>query len=410
MKVLYISYDGATEPIPQSQILTYLRQINKNGIEFYWLSFEKPASPLRFAKRKKSFKAELLRNGINWFGLPYHKRPYLFAKIFDISNGIFHASYLISRHKISILHGRGEIPSFICMILKYIFKLHFIYDRRGYMAEDYVEGGMWKSRKSFLYRLLKFIDKKLLLSADAIVVLTERIRDILVKENIEISNRIHVIPCCVDLNKFKYNVTKDKGLLSELKLDGKFIFIYLGSLGTWYLIKEMIDFFIVAKTQIPDSHFLILTMSDHSIARDILYLKGQKETDFTILNSPPSLVQDYLSLADAALIFIKPVFSKLSSSPTKFAECLSCGLPVIINSNIGDCDKLIKSNRIGVIVDEFSNNNYQQALEELKSLMNRSEDFRQRCRKAAEDHYSLNLGVSRYSQIYKRLYCQKGAD
>lgn len=408
MKVLYISYDGATEPIPQSQILTYLRQINKNGIEFYWLSFEKPNSSLRLKDRRELFKAELLRDGIKWFGLSYHKRPYLLAKIFDISAGVCYASYLISKYKISILHGRGEIPSFICMILKRIFKSHFIYDRRGYMAEDYVEGGMWKSRKSFLYRLLKFIDKKLLLSSDVIVVLTERIRDILVKENIEIGNRIHVIPCCVDLDKFKYNATKDKRLLSELKLQGKFIFIYLGSLGTWYLIKEMVDFFTIAKTQIPDSHFLILTMSDHNIARKILHIKGQTEADFTILNSPPSSVQDYLSLADAALIFIKPVFSKLSSSPTKFAECLSCGLPVVINSNIGDCDRLIRSNRIGIIVEEFSNNNYRKAVEELKLLMNAGEDFRERCRKAAEDYYSLNLGVSRYSRIYKGL-CQKGA-
>ena len=77
MKVLCISYDGATEPIPQSQVLAYLREISEKGIEFYWLSYEKIDSSLRVTKNRKSFKKELLKSNIRWSGLSYHKRPYL---------------------------------------------------------------------------------------------------------------------------------------------------------------------------------------------------------------------------------------------------------------------------------------------------------------------------------------------
>ncbi|UCB56954.1 MAG: glycosyltransferase [Candidatus Omnitrophota bacterium] len=404
MKVLYISYDGAAEPIPQSQVLTYLKEINKKGVAFYWLSFEKRDSPLRSAEKRKAFREELLKSNIRWFSLPYHKRPYLLAKIFDILSGILYSSYLVIRCKINIVHGRGEVSSFMCLILKKcLFKLKFIYDRRGYMAEDYVEGGMWKGRGSPFYRLLKFIDKSLLSSSDAVVVLTERIKKILIGENDKIADKISTIPCCVDLKKFRYNSSKNIKLLTDLKLQDKFVFIYLGSLGTWYLLNEMVDFFILAKRQIPNAHFLILSMSEHSVVRDVFFRKSQTEEDFTLLKSPPGLVQNYISLADAALIFIKPVFSKLSSSPTKFAECLSCGLPVVINSNIGDCDELIRPNRIGVIVDKFDNHGYQKALEKLKGLMDEGQILRQRCRKVAEDFYPLSLGAEKYWRLYRKI-------
>ena len=41
MKVLYISYDGMTDPLGQSQVLPYLCGLSKSGYQFTILSFEK---------------------------------------------------------------------------------------------------------------------------------------------------------------------------------------------------------------------------------------------------------------------------------------------------------------------------------------------------------------------------------
>ena len=40
-KVLYISYDGMTDPLGQSQVLPYVFGLQKRGYEFHVLSFEK---------------------------------------------------------------------------------------------------------------------------------------------------------------------------------------------------------------------------------------------------------------------------------------------------------------------------------------------------------------------------------
>ena len=51
--VLYISYDGMTDPLGQSQVLPYISGLNKYGINFHLISFEKPA---RFKKIEQTLK------------------------------------------------------------------------------------------------------------------------------------------------------------------------------------------------------------------------------------------------------------------------------------------------------------------------------------------------------------------
>ena len=40
--ILFISYDGMTDPLGQSQVIPYLQGLSKKGFQFYLLSCEKP--------------------------------------------------------------------------------------------------------------------------------------------------------------------------------------------------------------------------------------------------------------------------------------------------------------------------------------------------------------------------------
>ena len=51
---------------------------------------------------------------------------------------------------------------------------------------------------------------------------------------------------------------------------------------------------------------------------------------------PPAGMPAALVAGDVGLSFIQPCFSKTGSSPTKVAEYLACGLPVVVNAGIGD--------------------------------------------------------------------------
>ncbi len=340
-----------------------------------------------------------------WHSLIYLKRTYLLAKVINIICGIIVSSFYVLRSNIEIIHCRSEVASVIGIAVKFFFGKKIIYDRRGFMAEDYVEGGMWNKRESALYKLLIFVDNKLLLYSDKVVVLTHRMKDWLIINRPWSRDKITVIPSCVDLSRF--NLCKKAELKIKLGLDGKFLFVYSGSLGTWYLLDRMIDFFITAKTFIPNAHFLILTMSDHQIVKGIIRIKNVSAEDFTIKKVSFNEVPDYLGCADSSLCFIKPVISKVASSPTKLAEFLASGIPVVINSGIGDSDEILQKEKVGVIVKDFTQDSYQKSINNLLLLMQEKEALRCRCIDSAKKYFSLNDGVNKYREIYQALSKKK---
>jgi len=76
-----------------------------------------------------------------------------------------------------------------------------------------------------------------------------------------------VIPCCADQNHFKItNILKKKEARKNLGIDDAAIVLsYLGSLGAWYIINEMLQFFKELQVQHNNAKFLIVTNSNHDI-------------------------------------------------------------------------------------------------------------------------------------------------
>lgn len=397
VKILYISYDGATDPLGQSQILPYLKKLTRDDIEFILVTYDK----VQYGNKNifKSLRDELFNSKIRWISLNYHKEPKVLAKIYDIFAGIILCAVLLNENKITIIHGRSFVGAFIAMILRRLFKVKFILDYRGLWPDERVDAGLWP-KDSLLYKISKYIEKLLLLNADEIVVLTQKAKDA-IKNFPYIKNsdfKIQVIPTCVDLESFKPKL-KD----SKIQPGTKLALMYLGSLGTWYMLNEMIDFFIEMRKTFINAYFLFVTLANRKIVDEAMAIKTVPLSCYSVKSASYSEVPYWLSMADLCIFFIKPLFSKISSCPTKFGESLACGLPVIINSGIGDCDEIVRNNKVGVIIDRFSPDAYRKSIAELQGLWQKKEETAFRCRRVAEEFFSLNRGVEAYRQIYKRL-------
>ena len=330
------------------------------------------------------------------------------ATLFDIFIGIMAGSYLALSKKIDIIHARATVPAAMAYVIARLTRRKFIFDVRGLMAEEYADGCMWKEG-SFCHKMTLYFQKLFLKSADELVVITENIKrflsysDYLDKKN----KRISVIPCCVDIARFERNSSRNEALRQKYGLSGKFVFLYTGSVGTWYMLREMLDFFIAAKSVIPNAHFLILTHVDREMAGKIRGEKGLSSEDVSIDEAEFNDMPEYINLADVGIFFIKPVFSKRSSCPTKFAEYLACGLPVVINSGIGDTDNIVKERKLGIVINEFNRYSYLFGLRELSVLMKEKDLLAERSRRTAEELFSLENGISRYLEIYRRLGCSQ---
>jgi glycosyltransferase involved in cell wall biosynthesis len=114
-------------------------------------------------------------------------------------------------------------------------------------------------------------------------------------------------------------------------------------------------------------------------------------------------VPSYLSAADAGLAFIKSCVSKMASSPTKNGEYLACGLPLIINAGVGDSDALIDQWQAGVLIRDFTEEEYVAAGSNVEAMVAAS-DVRDRTRRVAEQVFHLEkVAGERYASLYQRV-------
>jgi len=268
-----------------------------------------------------------------------------------------------------------------------------IFDIRGFMPEEYVDAGVWPANGT-LYHLTKAVERRLLASADAFVVLTHRAREILFPTcaTSDSSGRaIEVIPCCVDMRRFEeVTLAQRESTREKLNVNHRRVLVYVGALGGWYLTAEMAQFIAIDTESDPSIFALVLTQSRTHIAsfKDRLQHLGLSPQDYQVATISPDQIPQYLSAADFAFCFIKPSYSKLASSPTKIAEFLACGLPVLCNSGIGDTDDVLVANRVGVMLKAFDRDSYVLALQEMDELT-ADPGLCERCREVARQHFDL---------------------
>lgn len=405
-RVLYISYNGMLDPLGQSQVIPYLKELSKLGLRFWLLSFERPhAFAADSTERIRQLRAELAEHGIEWHFLRYHQKFSLPATAYDVAAGIRRAGQLVRQHQIELVHARSHIPATMALRLKQRFGTKMIFDVRGLMADEYVDANHWR-KESVAYRLTKSAERKALTAADGIVTLTEKIWPIMRQwESLQNRDVVHeVVPCCADLELFRFDQTARDSRREQLGIADRFVLVYSGSIDGWYLTEQMADFFSAIRDQNPRSYLLWLSPSRHERIRELMSERGISTSDYNVVAAMPRDVPSYLSAADAGLAFIKPCFSKLASSPTKFAEYLACGLPLIINAGIGDSDDLILNHRAGVLVTEFRREAYNQAATGILSFAENVETQRH-SRAIAEELFDLQqIGVGRYARLYERIF------
>src|SRR5258708_16849993 len=296
-RVLYISYNGMLDPLGQSQVIPYLKELSRAGVRFTLLSFEGPkAYTLEGRERCERLRTELASSEIDWHFLRYHKRPSLPATSYDVLAGIRYGSRLVQSKQIEMVHARSHIPATIALALKRPFGLKMTFDMRALMAEEYVDANHWE-KGSVPYRLTKAMESRALQGSDGVVTLTEKIWPA-IKDWKGLQGRevIHeVVPCCADLDRFRFGQNDRDRVRAELNLQDRFVLVYSGSIGGWYLTDKMADLFVALLKHEPQGHFLWLTGGSKSLIEKLMSHRAVKSNQFTVLNLGPAEVPIYLS-------------------------------------------------------------------------------------------------------------------
>jgi glycosyltransferase involved in cell wall biosynthesis len=382
--VLYLSYDGLTDPLGQSQVLPYLCGLAAD-YAITVVTFDKPD---QFEKKKKEIEAICREHNIRWIALRYRRQPPVLSTVWALMTLRRLAFRLYREEKFDIVHCRSYLTALVGLALKHAYGIKFIFDMRGFWADERVEGGLWKLGNPLfksIYRFFKRKEKVFLTEADHTISLTDNARQEILSWNLHAAP-ITVIPTCVDMTLFdpaKLTETQKLEKRSALGIaPGDFVLLYLGSWGTWYMTNEMLNFFTGLKAQKSNAKFLIIT-------QDKIDLHQYPHRDDVIIR--PATRQEvplYICLSDAAVFFILPSFSKKASSATKMGEIMAMNVPVITNRGWGDAETIVRQAG-GYLVDGESF-----PFESLVPVQSRA---------YCEKHLSLKQGVLTYKSVYEKL-------
>jgi glycosyltransferase involved in cell wall biosynthesis len=403
-RTLYLCYFGLREPLVQTQVLPYLRQLAAQGLEVYLLTFEPQFKRAWSAAQLAETRARLAADGIHWHARAYHKRPSAPATLYDILMGAVTAMWLARRHRIHVLHARAHMALAMALLARPLAGTRVIFDVRGLMADEYADAEVWRP-DSTVYRAVKWLEGVGLRRADQLVVLTRRMRDWVVAEGYASAEKIEVIPCCVDSARFVSAQTE--AAADTTTTPERFELVYAGAVTGLYLLDEIGQFFLAVRARRADAFLRILTKSDPAAAAATLRRVGLRDEDFWIGPVAPAEVPQYLRRARLGLSLRKPTFAQIASSPTKIPEYLLAGLPVVSNAGIGDTDELLERERVGVVLRSFDEQALAAAAAQALDLA-ADPTLRARCIEVARQQFDLvNVGGVGYGNVYRRICKQQ---
>jgi glycosyltransferase involved in cell wall biosynthesis len=382
LRVLYVSYDGALDPLGGSQVLPYVIGLARTGVSMKLLSFEKIERWADSASRGRTA-ALLSAAAVGWKPLRYHQRPRLPATVWDL----YRAHRAIGAEARGagpvIVHCRGDVAMTAARRARLPREARILYDVRGLFSDERVESGSWP-RGGLIDHIVRRSEAANLRRADGIVVLTEPARRILEARRAPLPPHA-VIPTSVDLECFAPGGTvPDHGL------------VYLGSLGTWYMTAEIVQFSrLFFAAQGGRSLFLTPQTAEARAA-------GVDASWAELASIPHGEVPAWLRRCRAMVYFIRPTPAKQASCPTKLAEALATGIPIVTNRGIGGLEPMIESHRVGVVLDELGPTAYEKGLKQLRNLLD-DPATGARCRALAEARFSLDRAVLEYRRLYDRI-------
>ena len=404
-KILFISYDGMTDPLGQSQVIPYLQGLSRAGYRIFLLSCEKEQV---YPTNKPAVEEMLKGYDIHWVPLNYTKKPPVLSTLIDIIKLRRTAKKIHRREKLDMVHTRPGVPALVGLWMKKKLGVKFLNDIREFYADSRVDGKMWNLGNPVyktVYHYFKKKEAEQVALNDGIVCLTYAAERIIRKwPEYKATVPLEVIPCSADLELFNPDAVTGavkKEWRTKLGIqENDFIVSYLGSIGGWYLTDEMLRFCKVLSDKKPAVKFLFISPHRHDEITAAAARWGIAAEKIITQKAGRKEVPVLLSLSQYSIFFIKPCYSKQSSSPTKHGEIMAMGIPLITNSGVGDVEEIVLKYQSGVVISSFDEASLAAAASRVQEAHVYDTGL---IRRGAQEFYSLESAVEKYIRIYQQI-------
>lgn len=400
LSLLYIDYEGITGAVFDSQVLSYLLGLRRRGAAVTLMAFDPWEQARREQYREKQRRVrELLGEGAAHFAtrLPVLGRVTLNVDARRLRRRV--GTWLTSNDRRNVIHCRSAWASYLAVEARSACRSHIpvVVDVRGAASAEFELYGSKSWRTAVRIRTMQHVEPMVCRQAAHVLCVSTPLRDHLCRAYGLALDKMTVVPTCVDTERFRTDPQLRNGRRRELGIDDRLVVVYCGSLQGWQNPAGLVGALLAIQRYEPRAHFLALT-PDVAAMTAILRNAGVANTACTVRRVAHADVPGYLACGDVALLIRETNPVNVVASPTKFAEYLACGVPVLVSRGIGDTQAIVERYGCGFVY---------RAGADLAPFLDRvtreREALASACRLAAVEYYDLETHLDRLLATYQRV-------
>lgn len=268
------------------------------------------------------------------------------------------------------------------------------FDGRGAIAAEWHEYDVtvvesWK-------REITDLESRAVIETDFRIAVTEKLVDYWHEKYGYSDGRHVVIPCTLNSDFKPHTIEEDeknraRALLGIAAEDT--VLVYSGSISGWQSFPTVYKYLSPFLKKIKSNKIVFLSRQEENISKLESEFPGQILRKWVNHEEVPGV----LAACDMGILIREQSVTNRVAAPTKFAEYLSAGLPVIISENIGDYSAFVKTNNCGIIANGH----------ELPTIEKTRPETREKMVKLVTMHFTKNAQLEHYKELIQNIRVPK---
>lgn len=381
-RVLMVSYGVlSAENGYRSRIISELRQLRARAVDVDLLHFER-VTP----EQKSVLRREMAELGVDIIIVPRFRQVHGLLFPLDLVTAMFYGAARLSK-RYSVVHSQGFAAAPVAWIISTVRKAAFVLDVHGIYSEE------MRLRGQSLARLVACMESWFLRRARTVIAVSHRMLDHYASL---LQGKGFVLPSCVDVSRFRWDPTKRAEVRRRLNLGDRPVLVYSGTLLAWQEADRMLQLYKSLRVVISDLSLLVVTpnLEEFSEAKK----RHDVGADCVVVSAKHDEVSDYLNAGDVGLLLRSPNLVNQTASPTKFAEYLASGLPVLLSPDIGDTEEFVRRHCVGFVLS--AERTTEETVAFIRNVIDSRGQYAEVCRAAAAKELSWDTQIRQLELAY----------
>jgi glycosyltransferase involved in cell wall biosynthesis len=404
--ILYITFDGALQPLGHSQVVRVITRLADQGARYALVSLER-ASDLANTARANHLRSTLARSGIEWFPSPYREGGTPRAIAENIAGALAAATRAVRRHDVRLVHARALHSAIVAQGLKGAFGIPYLFDARAYWVDEQLEEGRRFSSPAALASA-RFVEGMAFRQAAGIVTLTGLQADDLINGRMGPwhDKPMAVIPTCADYDAFvpRHNLRRPppSALLHTLATTPGPIMAIVGSLSRSYLGDATANLVARVMAKQPEARLVVIS-GQAAVYEQLLGRAGVGKDAVILTSASHDEMPHWLPFLDWGLLLLRANAAKRASMPTKLAEFFAAGVrPLALPCN-DEMGSWVDRSGAGINIANASEGELDRAAEEVAHAPSATCQALDHARSITRPHFSLESGIAKYRTLLDAL-------